>query len=66
MKNFDYRVPPPKKMVGTQKGHMSNLEENLGMTAQFGNFTKNETVSKTAAILSQLRLPGQNIMDWVA
>ena len=32
---------------------MQNLEENLGITAQFGNFTKNEVVSKTAAVFTQ-------------
>lgn len=38
-------------MVGTQRGHLQNLEENLGITAQFGNFTKNGAVSKIVAVL---------------
>lgn len=40
-------------MVGTQRDHVQNLEENLDITAQFGNFPKNKAVSKTAAVLAQ-------------
>ena len=49
-------------MVGTQRSHVQNLEENLGITAQFGNFTKTE-VSKIVAVLAQAAK--QNTTDWV-
>lgn len=32
-------------MGGTERGPVQNLEENLGMTIRFGDFTKKEAVS---------------------
>lgn len=38
-------------MGGTERGPVQNLEENLGMTIRFGDFTKKEAVSRAAAAI---------------
>jgi hypothetical protein len=65
-KNFDHR--DLKQSLGPRRCHVQNLEKNLGITAQFGNFTKNKAASEhlLCCCISLFRLLRQNTTGWVA